>query len=165
MERSPLGGLLSYLVVGFFAVPFVRIGGSSTLFFEVFQPHNMKTKHRVFICHWHDNYRKSLRYVLKYFKNAIEFVGECNEYPDCMEWLENNATDTVLIGFPSRVKKTDHIIKELTDNYPNIDFVTMSVFEIDYLTEFYKKVGALDNFATNRSADDLIDIILKRCTK
>ncbi|MEZ4921857.1 MAG: hypothetical protein R2780_01685 [Crocinitomicaceae bacterium] len=100
----------------------------------------MKRKIRVFVCYWHDSCRHSLLNIFHKYEKAIEVVGSCPEYPDCVEWLENNQADQVVIGFPSYVKDTDGTLNLLRSYFPEVTFVEFSAFEVDFLEKFHNSI-------------------------
>ncbi|MBD3637221.1 MAG: hypothetical protein HUJ25_07720 [Crocinitomicaceae bacterium] len=123
----------------------------------------MNRKLRVFICHWHGNYRRSLRSVLEQLENRF-IIDEGEEYPDCMEWLEKNAinTDIVLIGFPSWVNDSVRIVREFVAEFPNIRFIKLSLFETETMEDYYRRAGIYGCFDETGDINKLYDIILKQ---
>lgn len=123
----------------------------------------MKQKYRVFICHFSHSYRSALGNILSQFQNAIEVVGECQEYPCLFEWLENDIeqnTDCVLLGLPRRINYEEKLLTKLTKDFPHVNFVLMSPFEIDYLKDYYKQIGVRHQFTAENEPDDLLNYIL-----
>lgn len=97
------------------------------------------------------------------FQNTIEIIGSCQEYPCLFEWLEKDIihqTDCVLLGLPRRINYEEKILRELTKDFPHINFVIMSTFEIDYLSDFYDKIGVKHQFSPDNQTEDLISYIL-----
>src|SRR5690606_28990771 len=84
---------------------------------------------QLFICHWHDDYRKSLSQFLKTRHNSINIIGQCQEYSECVQWFENNYADYLLIAFPPDEVRFLIQLNDLANAIPNTKIIVITVFE------------------------------------
>ncbi len=103
----------------------------------------MNQKPTLFICHWNESSRNFLRLFFSQYKDKLEIIGECRNYSECQNWLQNNPADFVIIALPVDVMDSEYLLEILAEQFPKTEFIGNSEAGANKLVEFHQRIQAM----------------------